>query len=113
MAMKKRSCNAGGQITNNGHEEWMFAVYRVNHYGSPDFFGEKWHPGYQVVHPGETVEYGGFHHCNGGKSCKDNVWFYVQRLSILRNLPGCMKYNNDLEDKAPESFVQIENPCGW
>ncbi|MFN2234004.1 MAG: hypothetical protein ACK2U1_07215 [Anaerolineales bacterium] len=109
---KKRSCNADGQITNNGDDELMFAIYRVNHYGSSDFFGEKWHPGYQVIHPGETVEYGGFHHCTGG-NCKEGEWFYIQRLSILRNESGCIRYNDGFEDKAPESIVQIENPCDW
>ncbi len=38
----KRSCNARGNITNTGKKEIIFAVYRVNHYGAAETFGEHW-----------------------------------------------------------------------
>jgi hypothetical protein len=106
----KRSCNADGKITNHSEQELVYAIYRVNHYGSEEFFGEKWLFGYQVLLPGETVEYGGFHHCVGG-NCGEGEWFYIQRLSILYNIPECVRYSTGLADMAPESIINIENPC--
>ena len=108
----KRSCNADGTITNTGDQKIMFTVYRVNHYGNETTFGEKWKFGYLIIQPGETMEYGGFHHCVGSE-CGEGEWFYIQRLSIINDYPECSIYNDSFEDKAPESIVNIENPCDW
>jgi hypothetical protein len=110
---KKRSCNARGSITNIGDQELMFAVYRVNHFGAEETFGERWMgAGFQSLSPGETVEYGRFHRCTGG-NCGEGEWFYIEKISLLYRTDECLDLAFAQEDKIPESIIPVEDPCDW
>ncbi|NQS90924.1 MAG: hypothetical protein HQ574_00825 [Chloroflexi bacterium] len=111
----KRSCNADGNLTNNSDQKLMFNIYRVNNYGADEtkYPEGKWMgSGYQIVAPGETIEYGRFHHCTGG-DCGEGEWFYIERISIMYYTPECSQYSFINEEKVPESIANIENPCNW
>jgi hypothetical protein len=111
----KHVCGADGTITNTGEQPLMFTVFRVNNYGAEEtrYPDGKWlRNSYQIIEPGETVEYGRFYRCTG-EECNGGEWFYIQHISILYNAPGCLEYALVNEDRPPESIVPIENPCSW
>jgi hypothetical protein len=109
----KRSCNARGYIRNEGTRDIMFAVYRVNHYGAEEHFGEKWMGrGYKILKAGESAEYGRFHRCTGG-NCGEGEWFYIEKISVLYYTPECSQLVSEQKEKSPESIHPIKNPCDW
>jgi len=89
----------------------MFSAYRVHNYGGHNY--EKWiGAGYQIVKPGETVEYAGFYRCTG-ENCGGGEWYYFKKISILYNTPECMQIAFSQEEKIPGSIIEIANPCDW
>jgi len=103
-------CDAEGTITNISDQDLLVAAYWVKHIGgTTPSDNQKWMT-YRVIEPGETYEYGSFHRCSGGY-CLDGNWDYIQRLSIIYSPDECSMYSDSLEDKAPESIVEITNPC--
>jgi len=110
----KRSCNARGQIKNTGKKPLMFAVYRVNHYGAEETFGEKWmwNGIYQTLEPGKSTEYGRFHRCVGG-NCGEGEWFYIKQVSLLYSTPECIELKLQQEEILPASIIPIKDPCSW
>jgi hypothetical protein len=109
----KRSCNARGRITNTGNRDLMFRVYRVNHYGAEEHFGEKWMgAGYQILKVGESTEYGRFHRCTGSH-CGEGEWFYIEKIGLYYYEFGCPELAHSVEEPHPESIILIENPCSW
>ena len=109
----KRACSAEGNITNLSNQDMMFTVYRVNHSGAEETFGENWlTDSYQILSPGETVGYGHFSRCTGG-SCGEGVWYYIQQISLVYSTDDCQQLVFSREDKIPESIIKIENPCVW
>jgi hypothetical protein len=108
-----RSCNARGSIINEGTRELMYRVYRVNHYGAEETFGEEWlGAGFQVLKAGESSEYGRFHRCTGG-NCGEGEWFYIEKISLYYADRGCLNFALNMDEPHPESIILIENPCDW
>ena len=110
----KRSCSARGRITNEGLQPLMFAVYRVNHYGAEETFGEQWmwNGTYQTLEPGESAEFGRFHRCTGG-NCGEGEWFFIKQLSLLYKTPECVDLKIQQSEILPASIIPVENPCSW
>ena len=109
----ERSCNAQGRIINNGPRDLMYRVYRVNHYGAEETFGEKWMgAGYLILKAGESADYGRFHRCTGGQ-CGEGEWFYIDRVSVYYYDHGCPAFANSVDEPHPESAIKVENPCDW